>query len=234
MVRNVNLVSLGLAAFFGLVASQSALVVAQSEEVQIQAKSQQGLSNGMVQAVGNAGLTFKEITIRADATIAVPTLSQNSEQQIEEATLPLPQALRAGATVIALGPGSGRSVLRRGTNQWICVSDEPTTGFRVWCYHQGLDAYFRRSRELAAQGKDREARFAVLAAEVKAGKLDIPYGALLFNLAGARRSTALPPTEVRVPFATAESTGLPTEPDSHRPWLMRAGTVEAHIMFPGS
>lgn len=72
MVRNTCFVFLGAGVFFGLIASQSELVVAQSDAVQIQAESQRRLSDGMVQADGNAVLTFGEITIQADAIVFDP------------------------------------------------------------------------------------------------------------------------------------------------------------------
>jgi hypothetical protein len=39
---------------------------------------------------------------------------------------------------------------------------------------------------------------------------------------------------VHLPYATSESTGFSTEPDNYRPWLMDAGTPNAHVMMPGN
>ena len=36
---------------------------------------------------------------------------------------------------------------------------------------------------------------------------------------------------IYVPFATGESTGLPTQPSGNAPWLMFPGTAGAHIMI---
>jgi hypothetical protein len=46
------------------------------------------------------------------------------------------------------------------------------------------------------------------------------------EVTGARRLFVL-----YVPFATGESTGLPTTGRVGEPWLMDAGTAKAHIMF---
>ena len=165
--------------------------------------------------------------------IAVPAAGQSKEEQIAEAVLPLPEALRAGAKVIAYEADAKHSVLREGANGWICFPDEPTEGYRVGCYHEGLHPFVQRGRELSAEGKSGDESRSIRAAEVKSGKLKIPDYSLSFNLMGGQREMALPLTVVRVPFATKESTGLGTERDAYRPWLMRAGTVSAHIMFPG-
>ena len=167
--------------------------------------------------------------------VAAPAVGQikEKEQQIEEAVLPLPEALRADAKVIKYDADARHSVLRDGTNGWICVTDDPTEGFMVGCEYETFHPFWQRRRELYAEGKSRDEILPIRAAEVKSGKLNIPDYSLSFNLMGVRRETALPLTVVRVPFATKESTGLGTERDAYRPWLMRAGTVSAHIMFPG-
>ena len=36
---------------------------------------------------------------------------------------------------------------------------------------------------------------------------------------------------IYVPYATAESTGLSTQPSDNAPWLMSPGTADAHIMI---
>ena len=167
--------------------------------------------------------------------VAAPAVGQikEKEQQIEEAVLPLPEALRADAKVIRYDADAKHSVLREGTNGWICVTDDPTEGFTVGCHHESFHSFRQRRRELLADGKSRDEMRSIRAAEVESGKLKIPDYTLHFYLMGGRRETALPLTVVSVPFATKESTGLGTEPDNYRPWLMRAGTVDAHIMLPG-
>ena len=137
------------------------------------------------------------------------------------------------ATVVSYDSGGQRMVLREGTNDWICRPDGSATGFLVRCYHRSLDAYFHRSGELGLQGKTGIERRLILVEEFKAGKLEVPDYAVVFLLRGQSREAALPLTIVWTAFATEQSTGLPTEPDSYRPWLMNAGTIGAHIMFPG-
>ncbi len=73
----------------------------------------------------------------------------------------------------------------------------------------------------------------VLGSEVKSGRLKMPEMAIRYTLRGSTVEGALSLAAIHVPFATAESTGLSTEPDNHRPWLMMESTVMAHIMLPG-
>ena len=72
-----------------------------------------------------------------------------------------------------------------------------------------------------------------LSAEVKEGKLQVEAGWAGYSLMGMFRKNAVSLSFVYVPNATTESTGLSTEVDHYRPWLMWAGTPLAHIMLPG-
>ena len=159
--------------------------------------------------------------------------AQSVEQQIAEAVLPLPEGLRAGARVITVEADAKHSVLREGTNDWVCETDEPTEGFSVSCFRQNFYPLRQRNRELRGQGMAATERLATVAAEIKSGKLKVADYSMSFHLDGINRRRALPLANVRIPFATPESTGLLTEPDDHRPWLMGAGTASAHIMLPG-
>ena len=170
--------------------------------------------------------TWKALLFILVLVVAAPAIGQVKEkrQQIAEAVLPLPESLRADATVVEFDADAKYSILREGTNDWICRADEPTDGFSVACYHKNLFPLIQRFLELSAQATDRNEILATIAAEMKSGKLKTPDSSLAFVLRGPNRRTALPLTNVWIPFATAASTGLPTEPDPHRPWLMNAGT----------
>ena len=155
-----------------------------------------------------------------------------SEQQIADAVAPLPASLRDGATVV-LGHGDARTVLREGTNAMVCQADAPTSGFAVSCYHKAIDPLSSRVFELLAAGKSDDEIGATVGAEVKEEKLEVEAGRVVYAAWGPSRTSALPIMSVYVPNATAESTGLTTELNYYRPWLMWAGTPVAHIMLPG-
>ena len=70
---------------------------------------------------------------------------------------------------------------------------------------------------------------------MRQGSLEIPQpGTARYFLIGGRRENLFSLMAISLPNATSVSTGLPTEPDAYRPWLMHAGTPSAHIMMPGN
>lgn len=169
--------------------------------------------------------------------VLVPVIVADGEetidQQIHEALLPLPESLRAGATVVLDSEPGRRKVLRPGDNHIICRANTPAPGFSVVCYHGSADTLFTRSEQLSAEGRSEEESRDILGAEIHSGKLPVVKGAVYYRLAGASPHTALTMMGVFLPNATSESTGLSTEPSNYRPWLMWAGTAAAHIMIPG-
>lgn len=171
-------------------------------------------------------------------TFALISLSyaqaQSTEQRISDAIMPLPEELREGATVVSVNKSGSRSVRREGTNHMICREDDPSVaGYFVSCHPKSLDAYFLRDEELAAEGKNSDERRAIIAEEIKSDKLEWPDVSTVYVLVGLTVENAMPLTVVNIPFANGESTGLSEQRDNHRPWLMRANTVFAHIMVPG-
>ena len=155
------------------------------------------------------------------------------KQQIADAVSALPPPLRAGATVVLEPEPGKRTVLRKGTNSMMCQADTPAPEFAVNCYHKEDDAINSRFMELAAAKKSEAEIRDMVSAEVKAGKFKVEAGRVTYSLTGPFQEAALPLMSVYAPNATAESTGLSTEMDHFRPWLMWAGTPVAHIMLPG-
>lgn len=163
------------------------------------------------------------------------------DAQIAQAVLAAPEDRRADATVIGFEGGKAVT-LRPGTNDLVCVADNPAAeGITVACYHKDLDAFMARGRELTAQGvtEDR-VRDQTRWDEVKAGKLTMPKEpttlyvttAKGFDPATGKLEGAYTRWVLYVPFATAATTGLPTKPAGPgAPWLMDPGTPGAHIMI---
>ena len=161
---------------------------------------------------------------------------KSPEEQIVETLRALPEALRDGATVIGYNQAGERVVLKKGTNDMICWADDPNSSgargaFFVLCFPKSLEPYIERSRELALAGVSDVK--GVLTSEIESGKLAMPKLAVRYTLRGHAAEGALPLTVVHIPYATTESTGLSSELDNFRPWLMYAGTPHAHIMVPG-
>jgi len=156
-----------------------------------------------------------------------------AEREIGEAVLPLPDRMRDGASVVLDVPPGKRTVLRKGTNGLICRANTSVHWFNVYCYPKEMDAIWTRLEQLTLEGKSNAEIRDVLNAEVTSGKLKPQVGASLYTMSGDSAESSLPLMAIFLPYATSGSTGLSTERDHYRPWLMWAGTAFAHVMIPG-
>jgi hypothetical protein len=161
--------------------------------------------------------------------------------QIGAAVLPLPDSLRAGATVLGYRSG-GLEKLRAGTNGMVCLADDPAEeGFHAACYHEGLEPFMARGRALRAKGLGRASVDSARLAEIESGTLAMAKpGAVLYSVslkdAPADPAAGLPPgtkglAVIYLPYATEASSGLSTQPSREHPWLMFAGKPWAHAMI---
>ena len=153
-----------------------------------------------------------------------------------------PEDRREGATVMGYTEEGTLTTLREGTNELICLADQlGDERFHVACYHRSLEPYMVRGRELKAEGLDGTERLRIRHEEADAGKLEMPSSpASLYNLGGALDIFNPETGEVSggnwvwsiyIPYATEETTGLPTTPQlPGAPWIMRPGTASSHIM----
>jgi hypothetical protein len=163
--------------------------------------------------------------------------------QIAGALSAAPEDRREDATVMGYSPAGELVTLREGSNELICLADKPgDERFHVACYHRSLEPYMRRGRELKAEGLESADSFRVRHEEADAGTLAMPEApAALYNLGGP--SSIFDPATGQVtggnwvwviytPWATEETTGLPTTPLAPgAPWIMRPGTASSHIMI---
>ncbi len=167
----------------------------------------------------------------------------SAEVQIKTAVLAAPEEKRAGAMVYGYNAKGEFVVLRNGTNELICIADNPNqNGFSVSCYHKDLEPFMARGRELKTAGKSFQEIFDIREAEVKSGKLMMPKQASNLQVYSAPAEAYNASTGevtkgkfryvVYIPWATAASTGLPTKPEAPgMPWIMDPGTHRAHIMI---
>ena len=164
-------------------------------------------------------------------------------EQVAASVMAAPEAFRGEATVLGYDAKGNLVTLRRGTNGMICLADDPQkNGFSVAAYHVDLEPFMARGRALRAEGKTSKEIFEIREAEAKSGVLAMPAkGATLHLLFGpdgkydpetGKVTQAIYRYVVYVPWATPETTGLPTEPMvKGGPWIMDAGTHRAHIMI---
>ncbi len=167
----------------------------------------------------------------------------SAEIQIKGAVLAAPEDKRAGAMVYGYNAKGEYVVLRKGTNEMVCLADNPNQkGFSVSCYHKDLEPFMARGRELKDAGKTSQEIFDIREAEAKSGKLVMPKMASNLQVFSATEEAYNPITGevtkgnfryvVYIPWATAASTGLPTKPEAPgMPWIMNPGTHRAHIMI---
>jgi hypothetical protein len=173
------------------------------------------------------------------ASLASAAEIPSAEWQIKTALLAAPQAERDGATVLGYDSSGTLVTLRKGSNNFICLADDPKQkGFSVACYHKDLDPFMARGRELTAQGKNAAEVFKIREDEVKAGTLRMPDKSILNVTTGKVNDATGEVTElytryvIYVPYATVESTGIPLAPIADgAPWIMNPGTHRAHIMI---
>lgn len=166
-----------------------------------------------------------------------------TEMQIKTAILAAPADKRDSATVYGYNSQGEFLIIKKGTNELICLSDDPNKeGLSVSCYHQDLEPFMKRGRDLKTEGKNPKEILTIREKEVKSGKLHMPEHPATLYVYGADAKNYDPATgEVKngylryviyIPYATSESTGLPLQADGPGvPWLMDPGTHRAHIMI---
>jgi hypothetical protein len=164
------------------------------------------------------------------------------EIQLQTAVLAAPEEMRENATIIGFTPEGKQEVLHEGTNDLICLADDPNLpGINIACYHKALEPFMQRGRDLKKEGKGGMEIFQIREDEVKAGTLSMPeepttlyifYGEDgIINWENGEVSGGKTRYVIYIPYATSETTGLPLKPAGPgAPWLMDAGTHRAHIM----
>jgi hypothetical protein len=163
--------------------------------------------------------------------------------QIKTALLAAPSEKRDSCTVYGYSSDKQLIVLKQGTNEMICLADNPDEpGFSVACYVKDLEPFMKRGRELRKQGIRDQMLIDEREKEVNAGTLQMPKQPAALYVYSADEKDFDPATgEVKngylryviyIPYATAASTGLPEKPSAPgMPWIMNPGKYVAHIMI---
>ncbi len=187
-------------------------------------------------------------TLLIPAIVAVPLMARAQsapppkDVQIAGAVAPLPASMRATAAVLGYDASMKLVSLRTGTNGMICLADDPRIkGFHPACYHESMEPFMARGRELRAQGVKGDQVDTVRFAEAKSGKIKMPTQPATLYQVFAPDEAFNPATGVvtggdalfvvYIPYATEQTTGLTTKPQKAGPWLMFPGTPKAHIML---
>lgn len=167
----------------------------------------------------------------------------SKEEQIKLALLSAPAEKRDSAAVYGYSANKEFILLRKGSNELICLADDPDQpGFSVACYHKDLEPFMQRGRQLRKQKKTFEEIFDTREKEAKAGSLQMPkQPTTLFVYSASKEDYSEATGEVKkgylrsviyIPYATPKTTGLPLKPEAPgMPWMMNPGTHAAHIMI---
>lgn len=172
---------------------------------------------------------------------AAPASAQSAAAQIAEAVSPLPEDLKAGATVLTYDPATGeRKVLHQGTNAIECQPKDPNDkdGF-IRCYNKIVAPRRDLEGKLRAQKKTDKEVSEAIAAALKSGEIKAaPFGTMSYRATSVEGRIKLL-WVMSVPNATPESIGVSAVSQRDAalkgaglPWLMLPGTPGAHIMIP--
>ena len=165
-------------------------------------------------------------------------LAQSDQALIAQAVRPLPEDLRADATVYRYDPGTGeRIVLRQGSNQVECRPKDEE-GF-TRCSPTANASRSDMSAKLRAQGmSDEDIAATLVSAEARGLIRPRIFGALSYRLYDEPDRIQLL-WIISVPDATPEQLGMPTGSQRDNslagrgtPWMMNPGTSGAHLMIP--
>ena len=172
------------------------------------------------------------------------TQSSSSQTRPYAAVLPLPPALRAGATVVRFGRDSLPQLVRQGTNGLVCIDDVPGNSmFDVRCYRDTFIPVVYRAYKLGYDPNGPKVRD-----EVLSGKLPLPKEATAgyrclgpatgYNSASNTVDATVECWEsLHFPFRTAAEFGFPDEsivpPEQQRttPYVMASGLYWSHVML---
>ncbi len=79
--------------------------------------------------------------------------------QIKTAVIPAPDQKKSEAMVYGYDANGKFTVLREGSNNLVCIADNPNQkGISVACYSVQLEPFMRRGRELGAGGHGRQGK----------------------------------------------------------------------------
>ncbi|HUR92229.1 MAG TPA: hypothetical protein VMY38_06090 [Gemmatimonadaceae bacterium] len=164
-------------------------------------------------------------------------------RQIALAVLPAPAGFREAATVMGYRPDGQLVRLRLGDNGIICLADDPREArFHASCYHESLEPFMRRGREIRTQHgpNKRELTDSLRLRDIRAGRIRMPANAVLYQIFAADDSVDVAAATIKspsyldvvyMPGATTRTTGISTDAMRGTPWLMYPGKPWAHIMI---
>ncbi len=193
----------------------------------------------LIPAAALLALAFTSAAVGAQAGTLPPTA-----EQIAAAVLPLPAEMRDGAMIMGFKVKDKLEVLRPGTNGMICLALWPSRpDFHVACYHEGLEPFMARGREIREKMGAKANVDSIRTKEIADGRLKMPRAGALYSITGnkdvwdPKTLKVAPGTTtlgvIYIPGSTGTDIGLSVKPNPAGPWVMFPGTPKAHIMLMG-
>jgi hypothetical protein len=162
--------------------------------------------------------------------VAAKPAAMTDEQLIASAVSAAPAAIGRDATVVAMGPDMKLRTVRKGTNGFTCMADNPETpGPDPMCADQNamawLDAYLSKKEP----PKDKIGFVYMLAGGTDASNTD-PYA----SKPTATNNWIKTGSHVMIVGAKGMMEGYPRDatPNTSKPYVMWAGTPYEHLMLP--
>lgn len=178
----------------------------------------------------------KQLAALLAATV-VPFAASADDDRIAQAVTPLPEDLRAEATVYEYNDAGERVVLREGSNHVEC-QPKNDMGFTM-CFPKSTSARRDLSARLSADGLEGDELQAALQKAEDAGEIDPwPMGGMMYRHYDKDDRIQLLWVAV-LPGAASDELAMSTlsQRDASLagqglPWMMREGTDGAHLMIP--
>ena len=164
------------------------------------------------------------------ALSAMPALAQTDEDLIAEAMSAAPRTVAENATIMAFNPDGSMRKLRDGSNNFVCMSDDPSPGHNPMCLDQNAmawaEAWINKTEPPANKvgfgymlaGGGTPSNLDPYATEPSGGgepKVEPPH-VMIFNLPEPAMDYARPDEDV----------------DMSQPWVMWKDTPYEHLMIP--
>jgi hypothetical protein len=168
----------------------------------------------------------------SSAGILLATMAQDAaDDMIADAMSAAPDAIARDATIVAYPDGPEFTVLREGTNGWLCVASRPETiasGLQEPnCMDEVWQQYFEAFMAGETPTIDRIGIAYMLAGDAGAGNVDPfatgPQDDETWHVSGPHIMILMPDHNY---------SGVPTDHTYGGPYVMWADTPYAHIMIP--
>ena len=172
-----------------------------------------------------------------------PLWQRDSSQQLAALPLPLPDSLRAGATLVGVDANKKRVTLRGGSNGVVCTIWVPgEDSFDVRCYQQSFMPVIDERWKHSAAGASYRVMQHDLDSAISAKAIVLPdHPTAGYRMLGparafdAKRGRVTKEIEqwesIHIPYRTGAEMGLPSEEQGGSLFVMSPGTYWAHVMI---